>query len=62
MVALDDLDALHAVMSDARAMRYWSTPPHGNLDQTFADAVEGDQKALIAAPADQSCGGERRTW
>jgi RimJ/RimL family protein N-acetyltransferase len=24
----DDLDAVHAIMSDARAMRYWSTLPH----------------------------------
>ncbi len=24
----DDLDAIHAIMSDARAMQYWSTLPH----------------------------------
>ena len=24
----DDLDAVHSIMSDARAMRYWSTLPH----------------------------------
>jgi RimJ/RimL family protein N-acetyltransferase len=33
---LDDVDAFHAVMSDPRAMRYWSTPPHETLDETRA--------------------------
>ncbi len=30
----DDLDAIYAIMSDARAMRYWSTLPHANRDVT----------------------------
>lgn len=30
----EDLDAIHAVLSDPRATRWWSTPPHGTLDQT----------------------------
>lgn len=30
----DDLDGLHAVLSDPRATRWWSTPPHETLDQT----------------------------
>ncbi|MGZ8283790.1 MAG: GNAT family N-acetyltransferase [Allosphingosinicella sp.] len=30
----DDLAAMHAVLSDARAMLYWSTPPHASLDET----------------------------
>lgn len=29
-----DLDDMHAVLSDPRAMRWWSTPPHEALDQT----------------------------
>lgn len=29
-----DLEALHAVLSDATATRYWSTPPHTSLEQT----------------------------
>ncbi|HEY2708678.1 MAG TPA: GNAT family N-acetyltransferase [Caulobacteraceae bacterium] len=29
-----DLAAMHAVLSNAEAMRYWSTPPHQSLDQT----------------------------
>lgn len=30
----DDLAAMHAVLSDPRAMRWWSTPPHASLDET----------------------------
>lgn len=30
----DDLDAIHAVLSDPRATRWWSTPPHETLEQT----------------------------
>jgi ribosomal-protein-alanine N-acetyltransferase len=29
-----DLDAIHAILSDARAMRYWSTPPHETIEQS----------------------------
>ena len=29
-----DLAAIHAVLSDERAMRYWSSGPHGTLDET----------------------------
>lgn len=31
---LDDLDALHAIMCDGEAMRYWSTLPHTDIAQT----------------------------
>ena len=30
----EDLEAMHAVLSDPRATRWWSTPPHETLDQT----------------------------
>ena len=30
----EDLGALHAILADARAMAYWSTPPHRDLEQT----------------------------
>lgn len=30
----DDLDGLHAILSDPRATRYWSTPPHHTIDLT----------------------------
>ena len=44
-----DLDAMHRVMRDPRAMRYWSTPPH-------ADPAETREwlSRMIAAPADAS--------
>lgn len=32
----EDLAAMHAVLSDPRAMRWWSTPPHATRDQTAA--------------------------
>ncbi len=35
-----DLDALHAIMRQPRAMAYWSTPPHDTLAQT-ADFLDG---------------------
>ena len=31
---LHDLDAIHAAMRDPGVMRYWSTPPHGTIEQT----------------------------
>lgn len=36
----DDLEALHAIMRQPRAMAYWSTPPHDSVEQT-ADFLEG---------------------
>ena len=30
----DDLEAMHAVLSDPRATRWWSTPPHETLNET----------------------------
>lgn len=31
-----DLEAMHAVLSDPRATRWWSTPPHDSVGQTAA--------------------------
>ena len=31
---LDDAPAMHAIMSDAQAMRYWSSLPHATLAET----------------------------
>ena len=31
---LDDVEAFHSILSDARAMLYWSTPPHKDLAET----------------------------
>lgn len=32
----DDLEAMHAVLSDPRATLWWSTPPHETIEQTAA--------------------------
>ena len=32
--AMSDLDAFHAILSDPGAMRYWSSPPHRDVDRT----------------------------
>lgn len=40
-----DAPAMHAIMSDPAAMRYWSTPPHAELADTegwMASMVEAD--------------------
>lgn len=45
---LSDAIAMHAILSDPIAMRYWSTPPHGELAQTerwMASMVEPDSAA-----------------
>lgn len=44
-----DLDALHRIMSDAVAMRYWSTTPHTTRDETRQFLAQ-----MIAAPATES--------
>ena len=32
--AMDDLAAMHSIMSSPPAMRYWSTLPHASLEVT----------------------------
>jgi RimJ/RimL family protein N-acetyltransferase len=44
-----DLAALHAVLSDERAMRYWSTPPHASLHRTREWL-----KDMMASPSPES--------
>jgi len=46
----DDLAALHAVLSEPRAMRYWSTPPHADLEETRAWLAK-----MVEAPPGESC-------
>ena len=41
-----DLAALHAIMSDAEAMQFWSTPPHADLEATRQFLAQ-----MIDAPA-----------
>jgi len=39
----DDLEPLFAMMSDAETMRYWSTPPHADIQRTreYLDGMIG---------------------
>ena len=41
-----DLDGIHAVLGDPRAMAYWSTEPHATIEQTRAWLDD-----MIATPA-----------
>ena len=50
----DDLEAMFAIMSDPRAMRYWSTLPHADrevtatwLDRMLARNADGGEDFLI---------------
>lgn len=43
-----DVADLHAVLSDQRAMRYWSSSPHATIAQTRAWLAD-----MIAIPADE---------
>ncbi len=43
----DDVEAFHAIMSDPRAMRYWSTPPHATLEETSEWVAN-----MVSAPAE----------
>ena len=45
---LDDAAAMHEILSNAAAMRYWSSPPHSGFAQTqgwIADMVAAAQNA-----------------
>ncbi|MEB2314126.1 MAG: GNAT family N-acetyltransferase [Sorangiineae bacterium] len=44
-----DLDALHAILSDEEAMRYWSTAPHRSLETT-----QEWLRAMIASTPEES--------
>lgn len=46
---LQDAAAMHRLMRDAVAMRYWSSPPHDRLEQT-----EAWMASMVNAPPDQS--------
>ncbi len=46
---IEDLDALHAVLGNSEATRYWSTPPHASVAQTREWL-----QSMIDAPPDAS--------
>lgn len=44
----DDAAAMHGIMSDPVAMRFWSTPPHAEMadtDRWMASMIEADPEA-----------------
>jgi RimJ/RimL family protein N-acetyltransferase len=52
----EDAGALHPIFADARAMRYWSTPPHADFAETLAyvraaiaatEAGRGDDQVVL---------------
>lgn len=43
-----DLAAFHAILSDVEATRYWSTPPHQDLEQTWIWL-----DSMMSIPADE---------
>jgi len=45
-----DVEALHAMLSDAETMRYWSTLPHTERQQTI-DWIIGNRTAMAAGTA-----------
>jgi len=45
----EDLDAMHAVLSDEQAMRYWTTGPHAQMAET-----ERWLRSTIESPAEVS--------
>jgi RimJ/RimL family protein N-acetyltransferase len=47
--AMDDVEAMHRIMSNAAAMRYWSSLPHETIEQT-RDWVRSE----VEAPAGES--------
>lgn len=46
---MDDLDAMHRILGNAAAMRYWSTLPHTDIEQTREWLG-----AMIEAPPEES--------
>ena len=45
---VEDSAAMHAIMSDPVAMRYWSTPPHREFDETqhWVESMVNADRAL----------------
>lgn len=48
---IEDLEAIHAVLSHPEAMRWWSTPPHDEIEQS-QDWLEGMIANTAAGAAD----------
>ncbi len=62
-----DLDALHAIMTDARAMRYWDRPAYTDIAETqqFLDALiaaHGPDALDFIIERDGQCIGKMGIW
>ena len=60
-----DLAAMHAIMSDPQAMRYWSTPPHPDLETTRAwldSMIEAQSSCDFIVELDGRCIGKIGCW
>ncbi len=63
----EDLEPLHAIFSDPRAMRYWDRPPHQDVEQTqrflehFITSDFGDREEYILE-FDGVCVGKAGMW
>lgn len=63
----DDLDDLHAIFSDARAMRWWDRPAHDDIAQTraFLDwfgTPDPDRREEYIVELDGRCIGKAGVW
>lgn len=60
-----DLAAMHAIMSDPQAMRYWSTPPHPDLETThawLASMIEAQSRGDFIVELEGQCIGKIGCW
>lgn len=46
---IEDLDAIHAILGNAAATRYWSTPPHADVEESREWL-----QSMIDAPLEES--------
>lgn len=60
-----DLAAMHAIMSDPQTMRYWSSPPHPDLETTgqwLSNMVEARSETDFVLELDGRCIGKVGCW
>jgi [ribosomal protein S5]-alanine N-acetyltransferase len=60
-----DLPALHAIMSDPQTMRYWSTPPHPDVETTrqwLSSMIEARSDLDFILELDGRCIGKVGCW
>ena len=60
-----DLAAMHAIMSDPQAMRYWSSPPHPDLETSrawLASMIEGQSGGDFIVELEGKCIGKLGCW